>query len=313
MSLIEDFRAVIVGDLFEMKSIADVWPSAGTSLRSALPTHAPSAQDVINLGRHLSPVFTAQYEAEELTTEAQQQGALSRGGAFWEGLVVWYLNLCFAGTRAVAIKKKSQMPSHVRDSLTVWLSAIDRLSEPDVLILHLDSPALDAPSVGNPVSGFQNLINANFALTQVINLQCKTNWNDSIQTPMLWNLMYSAARQATGAGAASMNVLGAASITFGSDGHYLQGLGGFRHTFVTVPSNDLAGFTPTSSPVLRGKAFSGGCFWGYPTTPNACRSIAEFFNVNSTMLPALATIGASAASCVAGVPVSEIKFPTFRL
>ena len=309
MRLIEDFRAKVVGDLFEMQSLSSVWPLAKTTLCTNLPQNAVSAHNILELGRHLSGTFTGLHNPAATTTEAEAQALVARGGALWEGLVVWYLNLCLAGTRAVAIKKKSHMPKSVRDALSVWIGNSEKLSEPDVLILHLDSEALDGSYARSPVQAFQTLLDANFSEIKAVNIQCKTNWNDTVQTPLLWNILYAAAV----ASGAHSNALGASTITFGANGRYLPNLSGFRYGFVTVPSNDPEGFSPQTSPVVRGRAFTGGCYWGRETIPHVCRNIMELFNVNGSLLPPIASMGAGAAECLNGAQDNGIQFGVFRL
>ena len=55
-------------------------------------------------------------------------------------------------------------------------------------------------------------------------IQCKTNWNDNAQVPMLWDMIYSAG------GFRGRN------ITIGRNGYNIQNAQSFTYSFVTVPS-----------------------------------------------------------------------------
>jgi len=225
-----------------------------------------------------------------MTSVSDAQSDTSAGGTVWECLVVWYLNLCLAGTRAVVVKKKSHLPQSLTNALNVIISGGSSLTEPDVLMIHLDNNELDAQlgSTRSEVEEFGQIVDANFTDTSAVNIQCKTNWNDCVIQPMLWNLLYGAARNLRNSGStATLPLLGAQSITFGHSGHYIKGLKGFAYAFATVPTNLKAAnkFKSTHAPVVRARSFSGGYYWGKETIHHICPSIKEFFNVNAGLLP----------------------------
>jgi len=300
MSLIETFRSRVVGDIMEMPTMDQSWDHFRTFFKGKFQSSPPSGDDIFRLGDELSSAFRSNRlpsRRKSGTSTDTAQSEASAGGAVWEALVVWYLNICLAGSHSVAIKKRSQLPRLVRDALKITISgsASASLTEPDVVVLTVDDPHLDdllpaTPKKGsNPFTALDKLIDDSVRSDpsykkriKVINIQCKTNWNDSIQTPMLWNLLYAAARSPSSS--TMLPVLGSDSITFGDNGNYIKELADFKYAFVTVPTNKLEAFTATSSPVIRSRSFTGGSYWGRPNSDFICTSVKEFFNKNTLSL-----------------------------
>ncbi len=98
-------------------------------------------------------------------------------------------------------------------------------------------------------------------------IQCKTNWNDNAQIPMLWDMVYSARRFAT-------------NITVGRNGYSIQNVKYFSYSFVTVPSNRLDSYKPNATSVKRVENLTGGNYWGLPTLHNVAASIKEMLLKN---------------------------------
>ena len=271
-----------MNELMSVPSVQRAWPLIRAHLRGCLPSAQKlTASHIAGLGPHLSEAFKA---GEPATAGMDPQAKASIAGAVWEGLIVWYLNICLAGSRSVAIKKKSHAPASVANSMSVVLNAGGRLSEPDVLIVTLDSNKVDDVLARWPTAAWRKNVDDNFGDCCVINIQCKSNWNDTLQTPMLWNLLYDAARNLSAAAGNSLQLLGGNRISFGQSGFYIKDLKGFCYAFVTAPSDKVTNFSVQSVHVLRTRFFTGGAFWGRPTSPNICTSFQEFFNVNSTAL-----------------------------
>ncbi|WP_195335276.1 hypothetical protein [Bacteroides fragilis] len=97
-------------------------------------------------------------------------------------------------------------------------------------------------------------------------IQCKTNWNDNAQIPMLWDMIYSAGG------------FRGRQISVGVNNYSIQSLDSFTYSFVTVPSNKLSNFKPNSVSVKRVKGLSGGNYWGRITEQGIARSVKEIFN-----------------------------------
>jgi hypothetical protein len=130
--------------------------------------------------------------------------------------------------------------------------------------------------IGVPVSIKNNinpqylelLVSRDFRLFEIGIIQCKTNWNDNAQIPMLWDMIYSAG------GFSGRN------ITLGRNGFGIQDCQRFTYAFVTVPSNKNTAFGPGNVSTKRVANLSGGNFWGRPTLRNVARNLKEIFNNN---------------------------------
>ena len=89
-------------------------------------------------------------------------------------------------------KKKVFVPDSIRSALSVNYESSRLTSEPDVLLISCPKVEgeTDTNSVDDALNLFKEAINNNFESAAVINIQCKTNWNDVAQIPMLWNMIY---------------------------------------------------------------------------------------------------------------------------
>lgn len=171
-------------------------------------------------------------------------------------------------------------------------------------MLVLALPGLrNEPSQPKPTGCHRRLaeiVETRFADCGLINIQCKTNWNDNAQIPMLWNLIFQQARVGTNP---------PTGFLVGRNGFQIRNLAHFAYSFVTVPTTSGGdnGFTATGMPVRRVASLSGGAFWGHPTKQGICRSLAEFyghqFSANGTVMPNVNTLGAGyLASLLESVP-----------
>ena len=103
-------------------------------------------------------------------------------------------------------------------------------------------------------------------------IQCKTNWNDNAQIPMLWDAVYSANTFRNG-------------ISVGTNGYSIHDAKRFTYSFVTVPSNQIEKngrltYKNTSTAVLRVLNLSGGNYWGLPSETGVASSIKELLERN---------------------------------
>ena len=98
-------------------------------------------------------------------------------------------------------------------------------------------------------------------------VQCKTNWNDNAQIPMLWDLLYRVEEFEND----SVRI-GGASVT-------IKDLAKFSYSFVTVPSG-VAEYKEGSVPVKRVHNLKGGNYWGRPTKQGVALSLDEIFRRN---------------------------------
>lgn len=187
--------------------------------------------------------------------------------------MTWYINLCTAQSRVVAIKKTSSLPSPVKDAITVNYQNYACSSESDITILVFpDDPRFTEENRdlytnrGSIKKGaLDELVGDTFTRFEVGIIQCKTNWNDNAQIPMLWDMIYTAGR------------FPGRQISVGINNYSIQHLGVFTYAFATVPTNRLDLYKVDSLCVERVKNLSGGNYWGYPSRNGVARNIKEVF------------------------------------
>ena len=254
--------------MFALRSLAELdartvpWPSFKVAITSQLgPT--PTATDVFELGATLKRVFKSHQRS-------RSQGELSRGGASWEILTCWYLNLLFWGTNTVVVRpRKNIVPRVFSDALAVRIKGVLTTKETDLLAFTV--PTLPA-GVAATSASIDVAVRANPLGSRLGVIQCKTNWNDNAQTPMLWNMIYSAQN------------LHVSNVTVGMNGFTPHSFGGFSYAFITVPTNTQKNgkepFTPSTTSVVRVGALTGGNYWGNPSTPEVADQVAEYCGRN---------------------------------
>ena len=251
-----------------MQSLADIkartipWSGYRDELVEILGS-SPTEQQILNIGSNLKRVFKSELRG-------RGQGELSRGGASWEILVTWYLNLIFWNTNVVAMRpKKSLVPPVISDAMAVKVKGVVTSKETDVIVIEI--PKTSSELVLNR-DLINDAISSNPELTGVGVVQCKTNWNDNAQIPMLWNIIYAAQN------------LQVQNVVVGSNGYSPASFGRFSYAFMTVPTNtEVDGkdnFKTTSTAVVRVQGMTGGNYWGNPSVSGVADSIAEYFGRN---------------------------------
>lgn len=268
MNIIEVLRRNSLDSIFSTNTVQSSWPIWSNEIKQRIGDH-PKAEDLLNLGNHLSAIFTS------TGGTGRGQGEVSAGGTAWESLVAWYVNLCTAGTRAVAIKKMSLVPSPIQDAITVNYGNFSCNTESDItVIIFPDRPEFTEDAAAN---GFVNsrgqidygvlnqAVSNSFSDFSIGIIQCKTNWNDNAQVPMLWDMIYSAG------GFRGRN------ITIGRNSFSIQKCASFSFAFVTVPINVSETFTDQSLAVKQVTNISGGNYWGKETKKHVARSVKEIF------------------------------------
>jgi hypothetical protein len=270
-------RKASIETLFNTPTFRNCWSVWQPRINAILGDNYTES-NIIDLGDHLSDIF-------RLTGGGGRgQGELSGGGTAWESLVCWYINLCTVGSRIVAIKKMSLVPRAIKDAITVNYGNFACNTESDITIIIFP----DLPEYNTSVNELNILDNSqieipttkrgkfNTSLTDYLSerdfhnygigiIQCKTNWNDNAQIPMLWDMIYSAG------GFQGRN------ITIGRNNFNIRGANSFSYSFVTVPSNSKKGFNPNSVSVKRVTNLSGGNYWGSHSIQHVARSIKEIF------------------------------------
>ena len=254
MKPIKKYKLEIMKRVSEVSSLQKVWGIWRPTIISYLGNE-PTGKNIFELGEVLSLVF------QSYSTSERDQSTLSGGGAAWECLNVWYLNLLFWDTAIIVTRtNKSLVPECIRNALTVTFSSIPTNTESDVSVFKIPD---------NELLSSSNLVDINFHLSSRINdidflnLQCKTNWNDNAQIPMLWDLIY------------NVQKFKISNISVGIKGVSPNSFSSFSYAFSTVPTVKKEKFKKDSLAVLRVKNLSGGNYWGHPTTEGIAKCINE--------------------------------------
>lgn len=279
-NIIEHLREQSINKLFSANGFKTNWDTWQTKILELIPSKTP--RQIFNLGDSLSEIFYS------TRTAGRTQSAVSGGGASWESLICWYLNLCLIGRRTVVIKhNKSLIPNPISDAITVNYGNFVSNTESDLVAITfpdrneytIDKNLININDADNnrvetTVRNRYNLIKVLDALThrdftdiEIHVIQCKTNWNDNAQIPMLWDMIYSANNFRNG-------------ITVGKNGYSIHNILRFTYSFATVPTVALSNIKTTSTAVKRVSNLSGGNYWGRPTITNISSSIKEMLSRN---------------------------------
>lgn len=258
MASVDSFRLDCLRQMSQLSSFSDSWKAWKPKISQLLGSN-PGPQDFYGLGEHLETIFKSN------AVTGRSNSAVSTGGTAWECLVAWYLNLVFWGTDVVVIRPNRQtLPKTLKDAITVSISNYNTNTESDLIAFSVKS----LPNNANVDLRQIDLILANAPLdVDVTVIQCKTNWNDNAQIPMLWDLIYSAKH------------FRLPQVSVGINGIDPQSFRRFAYSFITVPTS-RGPFKHSAMAVLRVKNLSGGNYWGRPTTNGVAKSLNEFFTVN---------------------------------
>jgi hypothetical protein len=259
-SFLEEHRAAQVKRLKAMRSFGSCWPIWERQIQEITSDYT-DPKGIYDLGHHLSDIFRS------TGGEGRDQSSLSGGGAAWEALVCWYLNLVFVGTRAIAFKQnKALVPRCIYDAATVTYGSHPTNTESDISVIVVPG-GVQMPAVSTSgLDTYEALVRQDFSNVTLGIIQCKTNWNDNAQIPMLWDMVYRA-DYPKGTG-----------VVIGRNGYSVRHLD-FSYSFVVVPSQKseiVAGSVPT----IRVNALSGGNYWGQPTKRGVALGLPEIFMRN---------------------------------
>jgi len=274
------FRRLSVDNMFNTNTLQSCWQIWKPEIIKLLGNNY-GENEILNLGDHLSDIFRS------TGGNGRGQGELSASGTAWESLVCWYVNLCTVGSRVVAIKKMSLVPKPIQDAITVNYGNFACNTESDITIIifpdlseynndinQLNIIDKNGNQMPNFIKGKLNqsisnyLVERDFHQCGIGIIQCKTNWNDNAQIPMLWDMIYSAG------GFRGRN------ITIGRNGFNIQDAQSFTYSFVTVPSNQNTAYNPDGVAVKRVTNLSGGNYWGKSSVQNVAKSLKEIFTNN---------------------------------
>lgn len=266
MTLIEEIRKDVISHSLTRSSVTEGWQSRRDFFRSKfVDPESPTRLELINLGSHLSEAFGLGDHGE------RNNEKLSTAGYLWAAIVSWYFNICYAGTHAIAFPGGKSAPQALKDAMSITYQNDSLRSDSDILILSLPDLEKEKSCGSSNLNHLrlEKLVAENFKKCSLINIQCKTNWNDNAQIPMMWNLIFQQAISNTHA---------PQGFLVGKNSFHLRNLGYFAYSFITVPSGGVEKIKPTSMQVLRVKTLTGGAYWGRKTSRGISRSISEFFS-----------------------------------
>lgn len=303
MNIIEFYRKDVIDNCFKTKSFRTAWNVWQKVINQKLNSNY-NWKDLLDLGEELSNIFfSTRGDIEEGLSVAQANSKASTSGTAWECLVTWYLNLIFLNTRAVVFKKTGDVPTPLTDSIKVLHNNSATNSESDLLVIifpdipHFRDGLLNVPttdsqaipyvinSVMSPSTFYhtgepnKNVIQkySNKVCEEYFNqfelgvIQCKTNWNENTQIPMLWDIVYQL----------SNNIdRDIPNFKVGSNGFSKSQLKNFTYSFVTVPTNSRDNYKATSLGVTRVRNLTGGNYWGFPDKQSVASSVKQIFDNN---------------------------------
>lgn len=281
-SICDYLRELAIENIFSNSTFQSCWSTWKPAI-ARLVGSPPTATNIINLGDELSNIFRM------TSTSGRGQSSLSGGGNAWEGIVCWYLNICLIGSRTVVIKQnRALIPEPIKDALTVSYGSSPSNTESDIVAITFpkrreytnDKSTISIadtrtgqaiPNISRGKFNYKPIIDAlvsrDFNNCEIGVIQCKTNWNDNAQTPMLWDMIYFA------------NGFHGRNITVGNSTYSIRNIPRFTYSFVTVPTS-RGPFNPTSLCVKRVFNISGGNYWGRPSVPSVANSIKDIFGRN---------------------------------
>jgi hypothetical protein len=270
--VIESYRKAAVESAMSTNSAMNSFPYWSESI-SNITNDRLSGKILFDLGDHLRDVFGASSQGNTRVGE-NTNSSVSAGGAAWESLVCWYLNLCLIGSNVVVIKsKKDLLPRFITDAIAVKYNNFKSNTEADLIYIAFPK-VLDWPEKNERELFSQYLdrvLSTAFSMKEISIgiIQTKTNWNDNAQIPMLWDMVYSA----KGFGR---------NVSVGSKGRSIESFASFTYSFVTVPSQKDVdkNYKVTSTAVNRVRNISGGNYWGLPTKNGVADSLNEFIGRN---------------------------------
>jgi hypothetical protein len=188
MKLIEQLRGEVVRT--SISRLGSSWPARRSILLCGIRRKkTPTRREILEIGDNLSAAFRLQK-----LQNVRNQAAVSSAGTAWVDLVAIYLNIVLAGTNAIALPRRF-VPKCLNAALKVTYrgNAAALESDIDLMVVYgpeahpLPPPPRRRPKLADQFSSYCEEHYANLSVTL---FQLKTNWNDTAQVPMLWNMIY---------------------------------------------------------------------------------------------------------------------------
>lgn len=276
ITIIEKLRKEAITKLFKMEGFSSVWPQWSNKIKE-INSHL-TERSLLDLGDYLRTIFYS-------TNDGRNQSSVSAGGAAWEALICWYLNICNIGRRTVIVKHhKDLIPTPVSNGITVNYGSFISNTESDLIAITFpdlveytdsyksiairdskDNLIMPKEDCSNYLELLNALTNRDFKMLEIHIIQCKTNWNDNAQIPMLWDMVYSSK---------AFNK----DISIGKSGFNMNNTKSFSYSFVTVPTSHPENITEKSTCVARVRNLSGGNYWGMESKSGVASSVKEILN-----------------------------------
>lgn len=258
-SIIEKYRKLTVSNLFEVNSFNTAWETWKDNVNSLIPNK--NVTEITDLGSSLKDIFYS-------TNDGRTQATVSAGGTVWENLVCWYLNLCSVGSRTVVTRPiVALLPAVIRDAIAVKYGTFVSNTEADLVAITFpetyDDNFNNIANENQIVHSVNDLLSQHFNEIEINIIQCKTNWNDNAQIPMLWDMIY------------KVRSFEENNIRVGQNNYSIKNCRRFTYSFATVPTVALSRFKTNSVAVKRVSNLSGGVFWGNPSRTGVALSLSE--------------------------------------
>ena len=254
MTSLETYKTQTLRKNMSLPSLQKSWRVWQPQISAHLGSHI-TGEKIFDLGEVLSDIF----QSNKVT--GRGQSAVSTGGTAWECFNVWYLNFLFWGTPVVVTRTNhSLVPECLRNAITVTHSSVSTNTESDISIFNVPDENL----LSNHAVHALNLhLSSRMQQVNFLNLQCKTNWNDNAQVPMLWDLIY------------NVDSFKISNVSVGIKGVSPNSFASFGYAFSTVPTVKKDKFKQNSVAVLRVKNLAGGNYWGHATKEGIAKCINE--------------------------------------
>ena len=279
-NMIEVWRKAVLDEVFSTSTLREAWPVWRSKILDKLPEL--NGRAVFQLGDYFSEIFKSTSPERADVSLQTTQSMKSSAGNLLESLVTIYCNLCLVGRNAIVIKKRDGvMPRSVMDALTVSYRSAQFNSEFDVVGLVLPEGEFEKEmAYEHYLEAYYDSAKGKLFLKREIDrrvadcfssvkinvIQCKTNWNDNAQIPMLWDMIYSSA------GKGGPVQIGVNDRTIREDN--------FTYSFVTIPTVNPEKIKADSVAVQRVVNLSGGNYWGLPSKRGVANNIKEMLSRN---------------------------------
>ncbi len=161
---------------------------------------------------------------------------------------------------------KKVLPNPIKDAITVNYGNFTSNTEADIIAITFVEndddyyEIIKSKTIADKINDF---ITYNFDKLEINIIQCKTNWNDNAQIPMLWDMIY------------KVKYFENNNISIGKNNFSIKDCKRFSYSFVTVPTVKLEKIKTDSVAVKRVSNLSGGVYWGNKSKSGVAQSLGE--------------------------------------